>query len=107
MKTGQCHRNVVSPWRRCVVIGCLLQFEVKAIDSGVPQKEATKEVLLRVIHDEYAPEFVGEPYTIPTLPENKPVGHRVFQLSGRDKDQKVGISVFVHLHCTTGNVIRN
>lgn len=73
---------------------CLFQFEVKAFDSGVPQKFATKEVLLRIIHDEYAPEFVGAPYTTPELPENKPVGHRVFQLSGRDKDQKVRYQLF-------------
>ena len=67
----------------------MFQFEVKAVDSGVPQKGVTKEVILRVVHDEFAPEFVDAPYTSPELPENKPVGHRVFQLSGRDKDQKV------------------
>ena len=43
---------------------------------------------MKITRDEYAPEFVGAPYTAPSLPENKRVGEQVFQVKGRDRDQK-------------------
>ena len=66
-----------------------VQFTVAALDSGIPQKVVTKEVSILVIRDEFMPEFVNAPYTAPEVPENKPVGERVFQVQGRDQDQKV------------------
>ena len=73
------------------VAACCLQFEVQAVDSGIPQKSTSVPVIIQVIRDEYAPEFVGAPYTVAAIPENRRVGQQVFKLSGRDRDQKVSI----------------
>jgi hypothetical protein len=71
------------------ILCSFLQFTVAAVDSGIPQKIATKEVSILIIRDEFLPEFVNAPYTAPEVPENKPVGERVFQVQGREQDQKV------------------
>jgi protocadherin Fat 4 len=64
------------------------RFEVIATDSGIPPKKATKAVTVRVIRDEYPPEFEGGPYTAPSVPENKQPGHEVMKVKGKDRDQK-------------------
>ncbi len=66
-----------------------MQFEVYAEDTGIPSKSATKQVTIQVTRDEYAPEFEGGPFTANPQPENKPVGQQVFQVRGKDRDQKV------------------
>lgn len=68
----------------------IFQFSVVATDSGIPPKSSTVPVTISVVHDKFAPEFMSTPYDVPQLPENKPVGYQVFQVQGRDRDQKVG-----------------
>jgi len=65
------------------------QFKVVALDSGIPQKSTTRDVSIMITRDVFLPEFIDAPYTAPDLPENKRIGERVFQVQGRDKDQKV------------------
>lgn len=67
----------------------MFKFTVVASDSGIPQRSTTVPVAITVVHDKFAPEFVNTPYNLPQLPENKPVGYQVFQVQGRDRDQKV------------------
>ena len=69
----------------------LFQFDVRIQDSGIPTKQATKNVVVRVTRDEYAPEFEGLPYSASAVPENRPAGQEVFTVRGKDRDQKVPV----------------
>ena len=59
------------------------------VDTGIPPKESTKQVVIHVVRDEYPPEFTDEPYLAASVPEDRPVGTTVFTVNGADRDQKV------------------
>ena len=62
---------------------------VEAVDSGIPSQSIQRELVINILRDEYPPEFDGTPYLASTVPEDTPVGQSIFEVSGRDRDQKV------------------
>ena len=59
-----------------------------AIDTGIPEKLKTIEVIIQVVRDEFHPAFNQEAFEAPEVPENKAVGERIMQVQGKDQDQK-------------------
>ena len=74
------------------------QFDIVAVDNGVPEKSSTAEVVIKVQRDEEDPEYADTPYTVTAVPENKDVGEKVFQVKARDEDLRVGLYCYRSLY---------
>lgn len=69
------------------LFGSFFQFNVRAVDNGVPPQQSSTlaQVSISVDRNQFSPLFVGGPYE-EIIRENVPVGTSVLQVSASDND---------------------
>lgn len=64
------------------------QFQVQVSDQRTPERTANATVIVNVIKDQFAPQFIRTPYLSATT-ENTPDGTIIFSTEAIDQDLRV------------------
>ncbi|RUS85645.1 hypothetical protein EGW08_006591, partial [Elysia chlorotica] len=91
-----------------------ITFQVRARDQRVPERDALVQVSIRVLHDEFPPQFLQTPYAT-TITEGALEGSSIYQTSAIDRDLRgalqydvIGVGVapaFFDINQATGAIV--